>query len=282
MYDVQVVYSEAGELVTSLYAYSSNEVRAVLDLGEDWRQQVLSSIGHSIHEHVEAISKDIALYLRLSWQSPYAEVAGFLDWLRSNEHGCEPECASVEQAVWLMSQWHERYFAEKAPELNAMLLAARDNARSGIEKPQALVEALTGMRVYRRAGLDSVVLVPQFHASPWVLRDLCDGQMVLRYPADIDYGSDANGKRLLRVARALSDQSRLQIIRMLARKPMYFSEIVESSTVGKSTVHHHLVVLRAASLVRVHLLRDGRVKYCLAPAIWQNASRLIRRYVRDE
>jgi len=56
---------------------------------------------------------------------------------------------------------------------------------------------------------------------------------------------------------ALSDESRLRILRFLASGSRDFTEIVRFSGLAKSTVHHHLVILRAAGLVRVLVRHSG-------------------------
>lgn len=110
-----------------------------------------------------------------------------------------------------------------------------------------------------------MLLVPQFHHRPWnVFQDYRDLR-VIQYPADAlpaVPGEPPPG--LLRLTRALSDESRLRILRFLATGPRSFTDVVQFMGLAKSTVHHHMVVLRAAGLVRVHD-RGDVTTYSLRP-----------------
>lgn len=55
--------------------------------------------------------------------------------------------------------------------------------------------------------------------------------------------------------KALGDEARLRIVKMLFEKERTLQEITERLQLGKSTVHHHLKLLRAAKLVDIH---DGK------------------------
>ncbi len=68
---------------------------------------------------------------------------------------------------------------------------------------------------------------------------------------------------LLRLTHALSDESRLRILRYLAAGERSFTEVVREIGLAKSTVHHHLVALRAAGLVRVRHDAANAVGYGL-------------------
>ena len=52
--------------------------------------------------------------------------------------------------------------------------------------------------------------------------------------------------------KALGDEARLRIVKMLFEKERTLQEITERLQLGKSTVHHHLKLLRAAKLVDIH------------------------------
>ena len=47
--------------------------------------------------------------------------------------------------------------------------------------------------------------------------------------------------------KALGDEARLRIVKMLFEKERTLQEITERLQLGKSTVHHHLKLLRARS-----------------------------------
>ena len=113
-------------------------------------------------------------------------------------------------------------------------------------------------------GLVRVLLVPQYHYRPWNLNEYHRGLRIIMYPVDAlatPPGELPPG--LLRLTRALADENRLRILRLLASSPRSFTEVVESTRLAKSTVHYHLVLLRAAGLVRVHDAGESATGYSL-------------------
>jgi ArsR family transcriptional regulator len=69
--------------------------------------------------------------------------------------------------------------------------------------------------------------------------------------------SKSNQERVVSVAKALSDPSRIEMIRFLARQdgPLCACDIVERFDLSQPTVSHHLKILKEAGLLRG--TRDG-------------------------
>jgi DNA-binding transcriptional ArsR family regulator len=63
----------------------------------------------------------------------------------------------------------------------------------------------------------------------------------------------------VRLYRALGDESRLRILRLLAERDRYLTELATELELSKPTVSHHLAQLRAASLVT--LTQQGNLTY---------------------
>jgi len=68
--------------------------------------------------------------------------------------------------------------------------------------------------------------------------------------------------RAVKLARVLSDESRVRAIQLLAVEPMSLMELAAKLDLNKSTIHHHLAELRAAGLLRVPM---GTKRYSLRP-----------------
>ena len=64
--------------------------------------------------------------------------------------------------------------------------------------------------------------------------------------------------------KAMADETRQEILRLLGQREMYVSELEALLTVHQPTVSHHLAVLRRANLVTVR--REGRHVYYQANA----------------
>ena len=63
----------------------------------------------------------------------------------------------------------------------------------------------------------------------------------------------------MRLHRALGDESRLRILRLLAAGDLYLTEIAQALDLSKPTIKHHLAQLRAAGLVTI--TEEGSLTY---------------------
>jgi DNA-binding transcriptional ArsR family regulator len=55
----------------------------------------------------------------------------------------------------------------------------------------------------------------------------------------------------VRLSKALGDEKRLRILRALADGEKSLMELAETFGVAKTTMHHHMIVLRSAGLISV-------------------------------
>jgi DNA-binding transcriptional ArsR family regulator len=100
---------------------------------------------------------------------------------------------------------------------------------------------------------------------PWTVDGLSGSAAVISYPvADESLGTngDAVTARAVKLARVLSDESRVRAIQLLAIEPLSLMELAGKLDLNKSTIHHHLAELRAAGLLRVPM---GTKRYSLRP-----------------
>jgi DNA-binding transcriptional ArsR family regulator len=63
----------------------------------------------------------------------------------------------------------------------------------------------------------------------------------------------------VRLYRALGDESRLRILRLLAERDRYLTELATELDLSKPTVSHHLAQLRSAGLVT--MTEQGNLTY---------------------
>ncbi|HEY7565529.1 MAG TPA: ArsR family transcriptional regulator [Acidimicrobiia bacterium] len=129
--------------------------------------------------------------------------------------------------------------------------------------PRELIESVTnGISYELPGGIRRLVLVPSVSLRPWTLITDRDDTIIVCYPVSeeaIVNDSDAPPSWLLAVYRALGDEKRLRLLRRLGEGPSTLAELTEYLGLAKSTVFHHLGVLRAAGLVRVIFDNDGHV-----------------------
>ena len=64
---------------------------------------------------------------------------------------------------------------------------------------------------------------------------------------------------VVRLHRALGDETRLRILKLLASRDLYLTEIAQQLDLSKPTIKHHLAQLRSAGLVTI--TESGTVMY---------------------
>jgi DNA-binding transcriptional ArsR family regulator len=148
-------------------------------------------------------------------------------------------------------------FQSVEPRVREVLLRDLAARQSALGLPPAeLIERTTGgIRFLADPSIRRVVLSPSYFARPynWVIAG--QGWRLFCYPvADEALGEhgpwDPPSSTVL-LYRALGDQQRLRILRLLADRDMYLTEIAQQMELSKPTVKHHLAQLRAAALVTV-------------------------------
>src|SRR5205085_10077849 len=174
-------------------------------------------------------------------------------------------------------------YAPDEPRLREALLidAEAKRAMSVTMTPEALMEAASnGLEYAPQAWIRSVLLVPHVAMRPWNVLCSQDDVFILGYPvADESLGSDATAPppALLRLHKALANGKRLRMLKMLARGSATLLELADGVGVAKSTAHHHLVILRAAGLVRVTAEEVSR--YTLRRDVLPEASAMLEAFI---
>ncbi len=203
----------------------------------------------------------------------------------------------------------ERFFrvppAELGSELAAVLRAVRESAfapheaawagsiaRSahatrplgGSMEPQALIERVSnGISYDIPFGITRLVLAPSVTIRPWTLVTELGETLVIVYPvADehLDADPDAPPRWLVSFYKALGDERRLRMLRRIGEGEVGLAELTDLVGLAKSTVFHHLGVLRSAGLVRVRLSGDAGPTYTLRTDVFDDAATLLDDYLR--
>ncbi|MFO7699149.1 MAG: winged helix-turn-helix domain-containing protein [Acidimicrobiia bacterium] len=147
--------------------------------------------------------------------------------------------------------------------------------------PERLLEVATsGVNFSDEHARRPIVLMPTMVARPWVVVAARSDFFVLGYPvADehLEADGDAPPQWLVKLHRALGDERRLRVLRTLAQGDASLGELAETVDIAKSTLHHHLMLLRAAGLVRVQVGEDKR--YSLRSDTFGDAAAMLDCYI---
>jgi DNA-binding transcriptional ArsR family regulator len=170
------------------------------------------------------------------------------------------------ELIGALTDWAERVW--KPESLTVMPIIERDAEAKRVlqrELPldQFITTATNGVEFAPRPGIDRLVLVPSFVNRPLNSFTEVGETLLIIYPvADESVSADADAPplRLVRLSKALGDEKRLRILRALADGEKSLMELAEMFGVPKTSMHHHMIVLRSAGLVAVGV---GQKRYRL-------------------
>ena len=157
----------------------------------------------------------------------------------------------------VLGDWANRVW--KPESLTIMPIIDRDaDAKREIQRElpmdRFVTTATNGVEFAPRPGVDRVVMVPSFVNRPLVTYYEFGETLIIIYPVadeSVSAETDAPPLRLVRLSKALGDEKRLRILRVLADGEKTLMELAETFGVAKTTMHHHMIVLRSAGLISV-------------------------------
>jgi DNA-binding transcriptional ArsR family regulator len=161
-----------------------------------------------------------------------------------------------------------------------------DQRRREVALEPFIEEAMRGVQWQRPAGLRRIVFAPSYFSRPAVFYHYWRGVLTFVTPIEAKIlepdarRSDprAPDEETLQFFLALGDETRLRILRLLAERQMYLTELAERLGLTKATTKHHMVRLRAAGLVTLYD-RERLTYYALRPDASRHAAQLLDDYL---
>jgi DNA-binding transcriptional ArsR family regulator len=188
---------------------------------------------------------------------------------------------SKRRLLELLSGWYEHVLPQLAPA--DPTLAERDaEAKRELVKsvpPEQVVERLApGIQWVPGSEIDRVVLFPAYTPRPWVFMSEYKRVKIFCPPITLDREPPAPGDpaELVRIYKALGDESRLKLLRRLQAGPISLTDAAKEVGLAKSTAHHHLAILRQAGFV---LIQEGDDTYRLRPDLRPEPGALLESYL---
>jgi DNA-binding transcriptional ArsR family regulator len=184
--------------------------------------------------------------------------------------------------VAVLEEWADRVW--KSESLTIMPILERDaDAKRDLLRDLSLDEfvrtATNGVEWVSRPGIDRVVMIPSFVNRPLVSFTEVGEVQIIAYPvADESVTADVDTPplRLVRLSKALGDEKRLRILRALAEGEKNLMELADMFGVAKTTMHHHMIILRSAGLVSVGV---GSKRYRLRHEMLPDVGALLNGYL---
>ncbi|MFA2811436.1 ArsR/SmtB family transcription factor [Bacillus mycoides] len=164
--------------------------------------------------------------------------------------------------IAVMTGWYEGVIKKEEEQLLSILKRDYEakNEMNKKMKPEEFVEWATGGVTYMpEPSVHHVLLIPQITYRPWNIEADIEDTKVFHYPVANEsiHPEDPYEPSyfLVHKHKALGDEARLRIVKLLFEQERTLQEITERLQLGKSTVHHHLKLLRSAKLVDI---QDGK------------------------
>lgn len=283
----------------SLLAYLVQSSHSTLDLGPGWAAGLQGRFCRRWHELVGKVRGDnlpVGFVLaRMAANLPEGnrEAGDLLSMVSTAgpdeirellDSGSDPLAADAVHRVLdpLVEAWYSRYFStlggEALVELQAEMV--RRCQRLQETDPKSVIhEATGGLEFAKQPTVLDTVLIPQHHFRPYNLYDRHRGRIWCWYPAPYASGSEDPPGDLLRILKALSDESRLRILGILASREMSFTELVEKTGLAKSTVHHHVTSLRRAGLLGITVGWEKGDRLRLSPGVPERTRGMLTDYL---
>ncbi len=184
----------------------------------------------------------------------------------------------------------DSFFAEEEQRILPVLKKGLSHAqmRAGSQPLPLLLEELSnGVRIEKIDTYSKIVLAPSFWGSPYMfLGKLSADTLLVVFGARPDsmaiIPGDIVPDALIRSLKALSDATRLRILRYLAQSPHTATELSRALRLRPPTVLHHLNQLRMAGMVQILLSEEGERKFSPRYDGFENTIDLLKLFVQGE
>jgi DNA-binding transcriptional ArsR family regulator len=157
----------------------------------------------------------------------------------------------------IVETWAERVFpafSQVALGLISRDIGSKERLFARTSRTEALRIATNGVELASLGWADEIVLVPTVALRPFLLHiEWQSTLLIVCSVADATYDDDPEvpPRRLVQAATALGDALRLRILHELAVGELTASELADALGVERTSLHHHLGILRSAGLVAV-------------------------------
>lgn len=287
---VELIFHPIYELLNSIHAYSETTIYKKTELGTNWRKQATSRISKELAESLNTNKKKLFKFLyeyvltrsfdkmpieqileELTNVDEQLVISDFCAKLKMKEDQMKPITETFHEAVGLVKRWNEEYFQYVDKTIITRLELDFKQKKDQLKKcaPNNVlpfIEKVTnGLVLNDFNDVKKVVLYPIYHSNPMIIYSIYEQIHFYGYPTEIilPEAEHEPAPRLMYRGMALTDKNRLKILRYLENKERSFTDIVQFIGLAKSTVHHHMVILRASGLVQIILSPDTSERFRL-------------------
>jgi len=232
-------------------------LRAVLTdfLTDDMTSELFDRCAHGDAEALAALRKAMPEY-KTAFDTLLADPAAAHRHIAGALHAWADAFRPIEQRITAIL---ERDYAGRAAD------------RATLGNSELIEQTTNGIRWLPEVAVKRVILAPSYFSRPYNYLLAGEGWRFFGYPVS-DEALEADDRLapplgVVRLHRALGDETRLRILKLLSARDLYLTEIAQQLELSKPTIKHHLAILRSAGLVTIveagsviyYSLRWGRV-----------------------
>jgi DNA-binding transcriptional ArsR family regulator len=220
-----------------------------------------------IRRAVSGDQEAIAEFVRTSYPDWEPRQAFLRQQLASDPAAMKRELVEVLQA------WAERVWTAEEPKILPILERDVEEKRALSRRlpfEKFIETATNGVEWVPRPHVSTVVMIPSYVNRPWVSMPEYGDMFFHIFPVSdesVSAETDAPPLRLVRLSKALGDEKRLRILRALSEGDRTLMQLTEQFGLAKTTMHHHMVTLRAAGLVTVGAGKRYRLRHETLPDV---------------
>ncbi|MFD1735576.1 helix-turn-helix domain-containing protein [Bacillus salitolerans] len=276
-FQVRVDDSPVYELILSFALYKRPSNIKYLDVGSKWIDHVNNQISPSLRKKLE--EKDDIAFIDVACilleQCPNRDsIEAFLEWLKKPSSGelyellcpllveCDTKyLLNIENSrtefLELIHEWNEQYFKHFPHRLLSERVNSANRLKADLNDSDASVAVViekyaTGLRI-EREDINEVILLPAYHFRPLHTFSFFKDKLFIWYPIR---NTGMEEDELLKILKGMADSKRLQILKFLSKEKATFTDVQKEIGGAKGNAHHHLMILRSAGLIRVHLTNE--------------------------
>ncbi|MFV9671661.1 MAG: ArsR/SmtB family transcription factor [Acidimicrobiia bacterium] len=178
---------------------------------------------------------------------------------------------------------HTDVFATYEKEFRPILerdLKAKQSMAERLSTERFVELATNGLSIEKQGYHRPILLMPSIVGRPWNIFTESSNRMIIAYPVADEYmdaDPDAPPTWLIKTYKALGDERRLRILRRLSSGPASLHELADELAISKSTLHHHMMLLRSAGLVKILIGTDK--EYALREDIVPETTAVLQSYI---
>lgn len=302
-YELKIDVSPVYELLDSFMLYVTKKWISNLEIGTDWVRDVdgrfppvqLSALKQAAEWPFDDYD---VLYAWAYSRGEASKVLQFLDELEASPiEECllrtEPffhnftieECTRIRNGyVPLLRLWYEYYFRHVEHTILPLLIedaSEKKMLESKMDMVPLIEYASGGVVIEDIPDLKTIVLLPTVHNRPINTYCFYKHLMLVQYPVDVPSDNEEEPPTvLLRLTQALSDPTRLRLLRFVAIEPKTLWEMQSELNLPVEILMHHLLSLRVAGLLRVHLRGEYTERYSIRPDGASELQMFLESYIR--